>query len=238
MKTLMCKNERKNRFRKMATSILLLLFLPAPLFFAGCQKDDKPVGNLKISIGMDQQVLAKQAGAASVVFNEGYVIVREVVFDADKDDGATVSFTEEKITTIDMVTGNANPPFTMTIPPGVYTSVSLGIEIQDETDKPSVVAIGTYTSPAGVRTPIRFEFNSGEVFEASSDDVSVTIQHDTPVTAKISFDPHDWFSVITSTQLDNAVRTNGVIIISETRNSAIFYLVADRLDELTDADFR
>ena len=125
----------------------------------------------------------------------------------------------------------------MTIPPGVYTSVSLGIEIQDETDKPSVVATGTYTNTAGARIPLRFEFNSGEVFEASSDDVSVTIHHDTPVTAKISFDPHDWFSTITFTQLDNAARTSGVIIISETNNAAIFNLVADRLDELTDADF-
>ena len=237
MKTLLCKNDRNYRFRKMSTSILLLLFLPATLFFAGCQEEEKAAGNLIISIGMDQRVLAKQAGAASVVFNEGYVIVREVVFDADKDDETTISFTEEKITTIDMVTGIANPPFAMTIPAGVYTGVYLGIEIQDETDKPSVVAQGIYTSPTGAQTPIRFEFNSGEVFEASSDDVSVTILHDTPVTAKISFDPHDWFSIITSTQLDNATRTGGVIIISETNNAAIFNLVADRLDELTEANF-
>ena len=237
MKILFCKKEKKIQFKKISTYILLLLFIPAPLFFAGCQKEDKTEGNLRISIGMHQQILPRQAGIASLVFNEGYVIVREVVFDADKEGGETISFTEEQITTIDIVTSNANPPFIMTIPPGVYTSVYLGIEIQDETEKPSVVAKGIYTNRAGVQTPLRFEFNSGEVFEASSDDVAVTILHDTPVTAKISFDPHDWFSIITPTQLDNAARTNGVIIISETHNTAIFDLVADRLDELTEADF-
>ena len=236
MKTLLCKNDRNYRFRKMSTSILLLLFLPATLFFAGCQEEEKTSGNLRISIGMDQRILAKQAGVASVVFNEGYVIVREVVFDGDKGEETTISFTEEKITTIDKVTGIANPPFAMTIPAGVYTGVYLGIEIQDETDKPSVVAKGIYTNVAGAQTPLRFEFNSGEVFEASSD-VPVTILHDTPVTAKISFDPHDWFSVITPTQLDNATRTNGVIIISETHNATLFNLVADRLDDLTEANF-
>jgi len=132
----------------------------------------------------------------SRMFNEGYVIVREVVFDADKEEGTTISFTEEQITTIDIVTGNANTPFEMTIPPGVYTSVYLGIEIQDETDKPSVVAMGIYTNSAGVQTPLRFEFNSGEVFEASSDDVAVTILHDTPVIAKISFAPTTGFQLL------------------------------------------
>jgi len=240
MKALFCKNEKHSRLKRIASFLLLLLLLPATSFLAGCQKEDtvedKTRGNLTIAIGMNQGAVPRQAGVASVVFNEGYVIVREVVFDGDKAAGGTVSFTEERITTIDIVTGIANPPFAMTIPAGVYSSVSLGIEIQDETDKPSVVANGTFTNLEGVRIPLRFEFNSGEVFEASSDEL-VTLQYATPVTARISFDPHAWFSVITTTQLNNATRTNGVIIISETHNPALFTLVADRLDELTEANF-
>lgn len=237
MKALFCKNEKHSRFKRISSFLLLILFLPATLFLAGCQKEDnKTAGNLRIAIGMDQRAVPRQTGVPSLVFTGGYVVVREVVFDGDRSGGGTVSFTEEKITTIDLVTGTANPPFAMTIPAGVYTGVYLGIEIQDETARPSVVATGTFTNALGVQTPVRFEFNSGEVFEASSD-VPVTILHDTPVTARISFDPHDWFSVITPTQLDNATRTNGVIIISETLNPALFTLVADRLDDFTEADF-
>lgn len=235
MKALFCKNEKHSRLKRISSFLLLLFFLPATGFLAGCQKEDKG-GNLRISIGMNQGAVPRQTGVASVVFTEGYVVVREVVFDGDKAAGGTVSFTEERITTIDIVTGIANPPFAMTIPAGVYSGVYLGIEIQDETARPSVVATGTFTNAEGVRTPLRFEFNSGEVFEASSDE-PVTIQYATPVTARISFDPHAWFSVLTPTQLNNATRTNGVIIISETHNPALFTLVADRLDDLTQATF-
>lgn len=228
----------------MRSSILgkFAVLLAAPVLFFGCEEEKKSGGNLIISTqGVQQGVTLRQATAPSLVFNSGYVVVREVVFDGEKENDdieTSISFTEERITTIDMMTGVANPPFEMNIPAGTYTSVSLGIEIQDETAKPSVVATGTFTNATGAATPIRFEFNSGEVFEAESDDVSVTLFADTPVTAKISFDPHAWFSTVTIAQLNDAVRTNGVIIISETSNRAIFDIVADRLDDLTDADFQ
>ena len=175
--------------------------------------------------------------SASVVFNSGYVVVREVVFDANKNNGSNISITEEKVTTIDLITGTANPAFKMDIPAGTYTSVNLGIEIQDETSRPSVVAEGLYTNASGVTTPIRFEFNSGEVFEANSV-APVTLTENTAATAKITFDPHVWFSTVTRAQMDNATRTNGVIIVSETRNTGIFNIVADRLDNATQAVFK
>ncbi len=182
-------------------------------------------------------VTVNRTMSASLLFNAGYVVVREVVFDGDRNDGTSISITEEKITTIDLVSGSANPPFVMDIPAGTYTSINLGIEIQDETSRPSVVAEGVYTSASGVTTPIRFEFNSGEVFEANSV-APVTLNQNTPATAKITFDPHVWFSTITRTQLDNAVRTNGIIIVSETSNAGIFNTVADRLDRATQAVFQ
>ncbi|HAJ99131.1 MAG TPA: hypothetical protein DCM62_03825 [Bacteroidales bacterium] len=195
-------------------------------------------GNLKISTRMVRSSTAPmQTAAPMLVFNSGYVVVREVVFDGDMADGRTISITEELITTIDLVSGIANPPFLMDIPPGTYTSVNLGIEIQDETARPSVVAEGMFTNAAGIATPIRFEFNSGEVFEANSDE-PVTLSAATPATAKITFDPHIWFSTITAAQLNNAARFNGVIVVSETRNTGIFNIVADRLDEATESDFR
>ncbi len=46
-----------------------------------------------------------------------------------------------------------------------------------------------------------------------------------------------WFKTISATQLDNAKTTDGVIIISETSNSAIFDEVADNLDYTTQAIF-
>lgn len=224
----------------------LFLFLAAALAstaaLSGCSKEavSAPGKNLKISLQMKRSpvtISQHMRTMASVVFNSGYVIVREVVFDADRTNGPSVSISEEKITTIDLATGVANPPFLMDIPAGTYKNISLGIEIQDENDKPSVVAEGVYTSDAGVATPIRFEFNSGEVFEAEAAG-PVTLAQETPATAKISFDPHVWFSSLTKTQLDRATRYNGVIIISETKNTGLFDIVADKLDDATEAVFQ
>lgn len=222
-----------------AKFLVIALLTVAPTFLiVGCKKEKTSKGSLKISTTMSRTgITVTRTMAASLVFNSGYVIVREVVFDGDKSDGSSVSITEEKITTIDLVTGNANPEFVMDIPAGTYTSVNLGIEIQDETSKPSVVATGVYTNDAGVATPVRFEFNSGEVFEANANS-PVTLSQNTPATAKITFDPHVWFSTISKSQLDNAARTNGVIIISETKNAGLFNIVADRLDDATQAVFQ
>ena len=95
---------------------------------------------------------------------------------------------------------------------------------------------GTYTRLDSSTDPIRFEFNSGEVFEAESAGASVQI--DKIAIAKITFDPSIWFSVISSERLDNAnLDGSGVIVISETQNAAIFSDVADRLDISTQAAF-
>lgn len=219
-------------------NVPLVVVVVFPLIFGSCEKEQTAPPGLTVSALMAySSIIVNGSTSATLSFNSGYVVVREVVFDGDRSDDSDVSITEEKITTIDMATGVANPPFVLDIPAGTYTSVNLGIEIQDETNRPSVVAEGVYTNEAGVTTPIRFEFNSGEVFEANSNS-PVTLSQNTPATAKISFDPHVWFSTVTKTQLDNATRTNGVIVVSETGNAGIFNIVADRLDDATQAVFR
>ena len=107
--------------------------------------------------------------------------------------------------------------------------------MQDDGSDPSVVIEGTYTNSDEVDIPIRFEFNSGEVFEANA--TSVTIEAGSTITGRITFDALAWFSTISATQLDDATLTDGTMIISATSNSTIFDTVADRLDIATDAVF-
>ena len=125
----------------------------------------------------------------------------------------------------------------ITIPAGTYTDVYLGIELRDEDSQPSVIMEGTYTHSNSTVIPIRFEFNSGEVFEAETSQQVVVNENETAL-SKIVFDPQVWFSVVSTNALDNASLTDGVIIISETKNEAIFDLVADRLDVSTESTFQ
>jgi len=95
---------------------------------------------------------------------------------------------------------------------------------------------GTYTRSDNSTSPIRFEFNSGEVFEAETSQ-KITVNKDTTVLSKIVFDPNVWFSVVSTNALDNATLTDGVIVISGNSNASIFDLVADRLDVSTESIF-
>ena len=75
------------------------------------------------------------------------------------------------------------------------------------------------------------------LFEAETSQ-QVEVGTNQTVLSKIVFDPQVWFSVISTDALDNAVLTDGTIIISQTKNASIFDLVADRLDVSTESVFQ
>ena len=119
---------------------------------------------------------------------------------------------------------------------GDYNDVYLGIELYDDGASPAIVATGTYETTTGQVRPLRFEFNSGVVFEAEAG--SATVDAGTAAIAKVTIAPAQWFAGVSAARLDNAnVNANGVIVVSETSNASIFDTVADALDRSIDARF-
>ncbi len=213
---------------------IALIFLGISL--SSCDKDD---GNAKISLkavttSSQSTTPLKNVAANELVFTSGHILFREVVFDGDNAN-TSVSITHEQIASIDYATGIVSPPVIIEVPAGEYSSVYLGIEIQDDGADPTIVTEGTYTNSQGDIIPIRFEFNSGEVFEAEA--AKVTINEGADMVAKITFDANFWFGTVTKDELDNATMTNGIIIISSTSNPDIFDKVAARVDVATEAVF-
>ena len=99
-----------------------------------------------------------------------------------------------------------------------------------------MTAQGTYTDAAGNDHEIHFEFNSGEVFEAHAE--AFTFGEGAQAIAQIDFSPAFWFSQVTESMLDNATKVDGIIMINESTNENIFDMVADKLDDATDATFK
>ncbi|MEQ9219923.1 MAG: hypothetical protein RLO17_17845 [Cyclobacteriaceae bacterium] len=216
------------------------IFLSAGLFLSSCNDNDATPGKGNIYFGVittsgtTGNAGSRVAAANDLVFTGGKITIREVVFDGDNG-GQSVSRTIEQIAEINYATGAVTPEIVVEVPAGDYTSVNLGIEMQDDGDDPSTVLEGTYTNSNEESIPVRFEFNSGEVFEANAS--SVTIAEGADIVGKVTFDAIDWFSVISAEQLDNATLTEGVMVISSTSNTGIFDAVADRLDVATEATF-
>lgn len=198
--------------------------------------DDTSNATIRLQVDTTSSTTGNQSRMTpnDLVLNSGSITFREIVFDGQNGSNS-VSRTKEQIATIDYATGVVSPTVEITVPAGSYTGVNLGIELQDVNSTPTVVIEGTYTNSDDVELPIRFEFNSGEVFEANA--ASVEIEAGADLIGKITFDALSWFSTISANQLDNADLTDGVIIISETKNASIFDIVADRLDVETQAVF-
>lgn len=225
---------KKMRFNTLLTVAILI----AGLLITGCEKEnDNPNGSIsfKVNTTSSNTINLKSTAAANdLVFNSGTITIREVVFDGDTDT-LSVSRTIEQIAYVDYATGDVSPEIVIEVPAGDYTSVNLGVELQDENSEPSVVIEGTYTNSSGEVIPIRFEFNSGEVFEATAPTVSIEAGAD--LFGKVTFDAASWFSTVSSSDLDEATLTDGKIIVSSTSNSDIFDIVADKLDVDTQAIF-
>ena len=224
--------------RKMnVKGLSVALVITVGLLFTSCKKDDDVNGRISLAVNTTSSTemnLKSLTAANDLIFNSGTITIREVVFDGESGT-LSVSRTIEQVANIDYSTGNVTPEVVIEVPAGDYTGVNLGVELQDVNAEPSVVIEGTYTNSSEEIIPIRFEFNSGEVFEANA--ASVSIEAGADMIGKITFDANSWFSTVTREELDNAVITDGKIVISETSNPDIFDIVADRLDVDTQAVF-
>lgn len=227
---------KKKKLSFMASFLLVCLFL------IGCGTEENNVtldkGRITLQVATTSKstsfVNGRETNVNKLSFTKGKIKFREVVFDGYLG-GRPISITHEQIAVIDYATGTISPSVFLEVDPGEYKNVNLGIEIQDDGSDPSIVIEGTYISSEGKTIPLRFEFNSGEVFEAEAESVKITAGSN--IVGKITFDALEWFSVISAEALDNATLTNGVMIISETSNSEIFDQIADRLDVATQAVF-
>ena len=223
-----------------------LLALTVILSLSACSSDDSTEATmLAVQFETVTAPFSVQAQASSFnkqsttsgnfFFNDGFITLTALEYEAENGIESLEFELEQKVV-IDYATGIPTPDIrAIEISAGTYQEVSVELEIFDETDEPSVVLEGTYTSPDGVTTPIRFEFNSGETFEVEKEGTIVFAENQSAM-AQITFDPSVWFAGVTDDMMADATQSDGVILISETQNSEIFDVVADGLDLATELE--
>lgn len=231
---------------KMKTLYLKFLVLTLVAGLSACSSDDATERTMlavnfntvtaPFSLQAQASSFNKQSSTSgSFMFNTGFITLTAMEYEAENG-VESVEFELEQVVVIDYATGvpTQNIP-AIEIPAGTYQEVSVELELFDETDEPSVVLEGTYTSPNNTATPIRFEFNSGETFEVERERTVVFAENESAI-AQVTFDPSAWFAGVTDDMMADATQSEGVIVISEMHNSEIFDIVADGLDLATELE--
>lgn len=183
----------------------------------------------------------------NLIFESGYILLSSFDVEGERQEGDPIafsrSFSNGLLVNFDAtgVIGDLN----FDIPQGVYTELRVRFATFDDNGDATITVNGSFTNSQGTDVPIRFEFMSSETFEISGeDDVNsgvVVLDADMPSSAIIRLDPIYWFDILTTNQLENAnlVDVNGVqtILINESNNDNLYDLLADRVDESTEAVF-
>ena len=200
---------------------LKLLLLAFVVGLASCGDDDSAVVPLKTTFTFD--VALNTTASSFLDFQSGFMVLREIVWDGTLAGSATkTSVTQSQITTFDIATGLATPASPVVdIAPGVYSNIAMGLELQDNGVDPNTVLIGEFTASDGSKTPIKFIFDSGEVFEATL--TNLTIVQGSNHKCTLMVDPMKWFASVTQAELEDATLDgSGMIVLSESVNTATY----------------
>jgi len=195
--------------------------------------------DLTFILDMNREVNSQQ----NLVFNEGFIILASFNFEGEREVGENVYFSEPFPNGLNIYLNETNEAqeLQFEIPQGIYNRIVIEFEILNDFEQGSLVVEGIFTNSVSTEIPIRFEFNSSEIWEIVAEDESgnnqIIINADEPVLAKIELDPIYWFQTVTNSMFENADRITlndkSTILISKNFNEDIFVLVVDRFDEST-----
>ncbi|MBL4862816.1 MAG: hypothetical protein JKY09_07365 [Crocinitomicaceae bacterium] len=226
---------------KKSIAFLFILFV---LVATGCKKNQlkKPTD---VSFKMD--INRNTSANGKLVFTSGTILLASFDVEGEREEGDPIAFTRSFSSglLVNFSPDNSISEIQYDIPQGVYTSLDVNFSTFDDFGGNTIVVNGIYTNNASNDIPVRYEFLSSEYFSISGEDYSgsssIVLDKDTPANTLIKLDPIHWFSIITTNMMENAdlVNVGGImtILINESVNDNIYDLIADRIDESTEAVF-
>ena len=230
---------------KLFKAVFQVFILSGALFMASCSSTnsgESPTMQLKFNTNTNSSTLAKVSEASvanSLVFDSGSITLSEIQFEVETEDSDSIEIDVEieQNVTIDFATGETTPDMShLVLPVGTFEESSVELELFDGGETPAVYLEGTFTDSLNQSHPIRFEFNSGETFEVEREG-QVIFDSEMNVIAEVTFDPIAWFAGVSLSMLEEAEKDNeGVIVVSESSNTAIFEIVEEGLDLATEIE--
>lgn len=213
----------------MKTTVLNGLAAIVVLFIiASCKKENESLTVSYKLITKNKSAIAARTMAGRVDWTSGSGYVKEIEFEAENNT-LEVEYEEMVNKRIDLFTpistlGN------VTLPPGEYKEIELDVKFISAGTDTSFVLRGTFTNGSAVITPVLFMIT--DELEVETEAENVTISGTNNYTAITSVDLSKLTIGITETMLENATRTNGVIVISKNDNVNLYNIILNNMDDM------
>ncbi len=229
---------------KTYTSIVSLLIFFLTLAFISCGKKWKKPTDVSFSFQFDNT----SASNSVVNFTSGQMVLGKLLFEGNRKQGQN-HIEVEKIMDVPQYISlsqnySAGTAFNLSIPQGTYDEINIDLDLQKQTNNPSVSFSGYYVSTFwwwfSDTATIVFSFPADAKIEIKAQSVSgssqIVLIEDKPSKAKVILDPYYWFEPISKTMLDSATVNHSMwwqptIYINDTSNTDIYNVVISRLHQ-------
>lgn len=234
-----------------------MAFAFSGLLFASCSENTDPdvIGEGDVRIGMGVK-LKNTASTGARLMNSGievksgFLQIKEIELETEGLDENGNEFERElslefdEIKKIDFNEFDGGVDFFINIPSGNYEEIEFEIDLIDNRNQPSIQLDGTYTYQDGRTVPMKFQvygnddddFDFQVELEAENDDDLFFLDGVNNPLALFQIDAKGWFINVTTSELENAALTDGILLISKDANGLIYAKVESRIKDSTDIE--
>jgi hypothetical protein len=124
--------------------------------------------------------------------------------------------------------------FFINIPEGEYKEIELELDLIDYKSQPSIYFEGTFTNDEGNSSPFQFEYFGDDIdfeveIEADDDNYFRVDRINNPL-ALFELNAANWLRGVTTTEMNNAEKTNGRILLTRNSNRDIYNKIKSNIE--------
>ncbi len=219
----------------MKTSNILLSCAIAIMLvvFTGCSKDKNSASAIKYQLQTtNRSTTISRTQTGNIKWTSGYGSATEIKFEA-KMNNQEIEYESKIAQKLDLFS-SITTLGSITLTPGTYSEVEFEVELNPTGTDAALELTGQYTS-GGVITPVVFRVTSP--LELKNEKNNVVITDNNSYKALTTIDLSLITRGVTESMLNNAIRTNGTIVISSSVNANIYNILLKNLHESDEVEF-
>lgn len=228
--------------------LLSILAFTAVTAFSSCSSDDETPsvgqgeGKMGIALVLKNNSMNTVNGRvenSNLTIEKGFIQIKELELEVEgrNENGDFEKKIEIEFDDIKKITFNEfdrSVDFFLNIPEGEYDEIGLELDLIDYRNEPSISFEGTFVNDEGASTPFKFEYFGDDIdFEVeidADDDNYFRVDRINNPLALFELNAINWLRNVTSTEMNSAERTNGVILLTRNSNSSIYNKIKQNIE--------